>query len=303
VEIEGNKAGVVPVKLVANVSARKEMTNIELNQEFRELNAAQMKVNTRAAIGKLTGGEVNRKKDGEKDVTVGKRMMRAEDATVVVDRLPSMEIAISLGSQDSVVVERDQTVLLENKKSVKEKKIKKSLAIPESVVEEMELEKGEDEFGIDQRTEVLLEGEEETLTGQGVGGGPVEDLSVTFLQNILSEGMKMGEEYDIRGSEAQEFEETGGGAETEYISSRDLKEELIEMARDDRKEEDGKRSSESTEETERIVIEDSSEGDSFMVRGVGLQYGVEVDAEQPEPPGEISTPPRGESTPIVGQVL
>jgi len=59
--------------------------------------------------------------------------------------------------------------------------------------------------------------------------------------------------------------------------------------------------SESTEETKRITIEDSSEGDSFMVRGVGLQHGV--DAEQPEDSGEVSTPPMGESTPMNGKVL
>jgi len=190
---------------------------------------------------------------------------------------------------------------MENTKLVKEKKGKKTLAVPESVAEEMDMGGGDDEFGIDQRTEVLLEISEDALTEQVVEG-PVEALSVTFLQDILSDGLEMGEEYDLRVQEVvQELEEPCGEAEREYISSRDMKEELIEMARDDRKGGDGKMSSESTEETERIIIEDSSEGDSFMVRGVGLQH--EVDAEQPEPPGETSTPPRGESTPMDGQLL
>jgi len=241
VEIEGNKVGAVPVKLVANISARRNLTSAELDQEFRDLNAAQMKVNTRAAIEKLTGGEVNRKKEGEKSVTVGKRMMRAEDATVVVNRLPPIANVFSLGGKDSMGVAQDQRVAIENTKSVKEKKGKKNLAVPESVVEERDIEGGDDEFGIDQRTEVLLEISGDVLTEQVVEG-PVEALSVTFLQDILSEGMEMGEEYDLRVQEVvQELEEPGEESEREYLSSRDVKEEVFEMTKENRKGGDGKR--------------------------------------------------------------
>jgi len=109
-EIEGNKVRAVSVNLVASTGTRREMTSAELDQEFRDLNAAQMKVNTRAAIDKLAGSEVNRKKEGEKAVIVGKRMMRAEDVTVVVNRLPPIANVLSLGSKSSVGVSQDQRV-------------------------------------------------------------------------------------------------------------------------------------------------------------------------------------------------
>jgi len=57
-------------------------------------------------------------------------------------------------------------------------------------------------------------------------------------------------------------------------------------------------SSESTEGTERIVIEDSIEGERFMVRTVGSEKWDETGG-QPVPPGEVLTPPVNESTPIV----
>jgi len=57
---------------------------------------------------------------------------------------------------------------VENTKLVKEKRGKKILAIPESVVEERDVEGGDDGFGIDQGTEVLLE---IPVDGCGSGGG------------------------------------------------------------------------------------------------------------------------------------
>jgi len=59
---------------------------------------------------------------------------------------------------------------VENINVVKEKKGRKTLAIPESVVEEMDIGGGDDEFGMDQRTEVLLEFPGDALTEQVVEG-------------------------------------------------------------------------------------------------------------------------------------
>jgi len=83
--------------------------------------------------------------------------------------------------------------------------------------------------------------------------------------------------------------------------SRSIKEELIEneeVSRNTRKGGDGKVCCESTEETEKIVIEDSVEEKSFVIRTVELETGG-GDQEQPEPPGEITTPPLIESTPVI----
>jgi len=85
-----------------------------------------------------------------------------------------------------------------------------------------------------------------------------------------------------------------------YLPSREFKEELIEteeISRGGRKGGDRKVSSESTDETERIVIEDSVGKESFMIRTVGLEGGDE-EGEQPVPPGKVLTPPVNESTPM-----
>jgi len=55
-EIEGGKTGSAPVK----TAPRKDMTSAEMDQEFKELNATQMRVNTRAAVDQIVGSEVNR---------------------------------------------------------------------------------------------------------------------------------------------------------------------------------------------------------------------------------------------------
>jgi len=125
-------------------------------------------------------------------------------------------------------------------------------------------------------------------------GGPVEEISTTFLQGKLSEQMGMGKEYDWNVQAiVHELEESGREAGLSLSPSRSLKEELIEneeMSRNIRKGGDGKVSSESTEETEKIVIEDSAEEESFVI-GTEIPEREDGDQEQPEPPGEISTPP------------
>jgi len=60
-EIEGGKTGSAPVK----TAPRRDMTSAEMDQEFREINAAQMRVNTRTAVDQIVGSEVNRRKEGE----------------------------------------------------------------------------------------------------------------------------------------------------------------------------------------------------------------------------------------------
>jgi len=66
--------------VVAKKVMKKEMTSAQLDQEFRELNAAQMKVNTRAVVDHIFGAEVSKKIKTEKSGTPGLRMMRAEEA-------------------------------------------------------------------------------------------------------------------------------------------------------------------------------------------------------------------------------
>jgi len=51
--LEGGRAETVVVKK----GGRKEMTSVELDAEFRELNAAQMRINTRAAVDQVVGGQ------------------------------------------------------------------------------------------------------------------------------------------------------------------------------------------------------------------------------------------------------
>jgi len=137
-------------------------------------------------------------------------------------------------------------------------------------------------------------------------GGPVEEISSTFLQGILSEQMDMGKEYDLNVQAiVHELEESGREAGLGGSPSRSFKEELIEneeMSRNIRNGGDGKVSSESTEETEKIVIEDSAEEESFVI-GTVITDKKEGDEEQPEPPGEISTLRLSESTPVIRQTM
>jgi len=294
-EIKGSKTG---------SASKRDMTSVEMDQEFKELNAAQMRVNTRAAVDQIVGGEVAKKKEGEKCVVVGKRMMRPEERTKECDRLPPIELILSAGSKGNVLDPQNQRV--ENAKLIKEKKGRKNLEIPEKVVEEMDVEGGEEDFGIDQRTEVVVEmpldlpGRQDVVEIEGT----VEVLTSTFLQEILSDRMEMGKEYDLRVQEiVHELEESGGEGGLGGSPSRSVKEELIgreEIYRDSRKGGDGKMSSESAEEIEKITIEDSIKEDSFMVRAVGLE-GCSEEIDQPEPRGEVSTPLISESTPSEGR--
>jgi len=109
--------------------------------------------------------------------------------------------------------------------------------------------------------------------------------------------LDLGEEYDERVQEiVYELEESGREAELNSSPSREIKEELIEeeeMSRGSRKTGDEKVSSESTEETERIIIDDSNE-ESYTIKGV-----TQEDQDEPDPHGEVPTP-ISESTPHVG---
>jgi len=80
------------------------MTSAELDQEFRELNAAQMRVNTRAAVDQLVGEEVSKKIKTEKSRTPGLRMMRAEEAGEG-SRLPPVSEILSTKTRGAGAVE------------------------------------------------------------------------------------------------------------------------------------------------------------------------------------------------------
>jgi len=92
---------------------------------------------------------------------------------------------------------------------------RKVLKIPEIVVEEMDLENGEEQdFRTGHRNEVVVEIPQEPpgILEEEIGG-PVEEISTTFLQGILSEQMDMGEEYDLNVQAiVHELEESEGGA-------------------------------------------------------------------------------------------
>jgi len=76
----------------------------------------------------------------------------------------------------------------------------------------MDLESGEEEdFRTGQRNEVLVDIQQE-LSGilEREIGGSVEKISTTFLQDMLSERMDMGEEYDLNVQAiVHELEESG----------------------------------------------------------------------------------------------
>jgi len=124
---------------------------------------------------------------------------------------------------------------------------------------------------------------------------PVETLSTTFLQSLVSDRMDidLGEEYKERVQEiVNDLEESGREGEVDNSPSRGVKEELIE--RENRKTGDGKVSSDSAEEGKRIVIDDSTEGESFMVRTMQQEEG-----DEPAPLRDLLTPTL-ESTPCEG---
>jgi len=78
-----------------------------------------MKANTRAAVDQMVGAEVVRKKDTEKSATVGRIMMRTEESTGMVSRLPPIAALLSVGAKDNVVT---QEQMLEKVNLTKEEK-------------------------------------------------------------------------------------------------------------------------------------------------------------------------------------
>jgi len=125
-------------------------------------------------------------------------MMKAEGETVDGSRLPPIAVLLSAGDRGGVLARNKE---VENVQLVKDKKGKKNQKITESVTEEMELESGEEEedFRREQRDEVRVEIPQDILGVQDVRGlGPIEGLSTTFLQGLMSEHMDIGEKYDLR---------------------------------------------------------------------------------------------------------
>jgi len=210
-----------------------------------------------------------------------------------------------LGTRDrGDVVARDTEV--ENVKFIRDKREKKTLNIPESVVEEMDLESVEEEedFRKEQRNEVRVEIPHDILRVQDVSGlGPIGVLSTTFLQGLMSECMDIGEEYDMSVQAiVEDLEQSAKEVGLSSSPSRVIKEELIEREetlKERRKVGDGKVSSESTKEVERIIIEYSVEGESYMVRTVGTERRVE-EGEEPVPPRDVIMP-IVESIPVEGR--
>jgi len=135
---------------------------------------------------------------------------------------------------------------------------------------------------------------------EGEGVEPGDTLSATFLQSLVSDKMDLdlGKDYEERVQNiVQELEESGREAGQTSSPSRDIKEELIEreeVSRESRKTGDEKVSSDSTEEVEHIMIDDSVEGESYTIRGV-----IQEEGDEPDPHGEIPTPV-SESTPYEG---
>jgi len=184
---------------------------------------------------------------------------------------------------------------------------KKVMRVSTPVIEEMELEGEEVEIDFEgERREgdvvvipqdildVVVQTIQEERQGNQIR--PVESISVTFLESLVSDGMDVDlgeEEEEILEEIAKELREPE--RDVEGSPSREIKEELIEqkMTRKDRKTGDGRVSSEKTDEIERIVIDDSAEVESFMVRAAGLR------GDEPEPPREILTPTL-KSTPYEG---
>jgi len=274
---------------------RRELTSEELDQEFRELNAGQVRANIRAVVEELSINVGGDKK--EKSAAVEKQMMRAEGEVIV--KLPPATVLLDKGSANVGATDHVQ--------AVKGRVAKKVMKAPDPIVEEMELEGGEVEIDFEgERAEVhvveipqdILDVVVQTIQEERQGSivAPVESISVVFLESLVSDGMDvdLGDEEEERVREiAHELEESGRGVEN--FPSREIKEELIEedMMRENRKTGDGKISSDSAEELDRITIDDSAEVKNFMIRAT--RYGN----EEPEPPRDILTPTL-KSTPYVG---
>jgi len=147
-----------------------------------------------------------------------------------------------------------------------DKIVKKMLNIPALVIEEMDLESGEEDFRMEQRNEMRVEIPQDVGRLQDAGGlGPIEVLSTTFLQGLMSDCMDIGEEYDPSVQAiVEDLEQSGREAGLTGSLFRVINEEQIEkeeISREGRKVGDRKVSSESTKEVDRIVIEDSGEGE------------------------------------------
>jgi len=291
-EIEGNVEPAAVKK-----GGRKDMTSAELDAEFMELNEAQMRANTRAAVDQVVSARLSARKEVSKSSVGCARMMRVEGEEV--KKLPPVLVLLDRGEVEVRTLNHVQVT--------KGRVAKKVMKVPTPVLEEMELEGEELEIDFEgERREVnvaeipqdILDEVIQTIQEerQGTQVGPVENISVTFLESLVSDGMDvdLGEEDEERVREiASELRESG--REVESSPSREIKEELIEQERDKqgRRTGDGKVSSESAEEVERIIIDDSSEVESFMVRAAG--HGE----DELEVPGDIPTPTR-ESTPYSG---
>jgi len=247
------------------------MTSAELDAEFKELNATQMRVNTRAAVDQIVGARMSARKETQKSGTSGFKMMRAEEESEEGGRLPPVTEILNNKSKGTGAVEIVKAVI--------EKKGKKIVSVPAPIIEEMELEGEEVEvdFEGEQGNEGRVEISQDILndvarTMQGAHEGdeiePVETLSTTFLQSLVSDRMDIDlrEDYEDRVQEiVNDLEESGREAEADNSPSRKVKEELIEreMARGNRKTGNGKVSSDSAEEGERIIIDNSTEGGKF----------------------------------------
>jgi len=166
---------------------RKEMSSEEIDQEFREINAGQVKVNTRLAIEQIVES-----KPAMKYVVPGSRMMRAEGGEK--DCLPPVSVLLGTKGRGAG---RAKTMVVGNVRAAGPDKVeKKILNIPESVVEEMDLDSGEEEedFQKEQRNDVRIEIPQDILSIversvlKAQGGGeikPVEALSTTFLKDLV----------------------------------------------------------------------------------------------------------------------
>jgi len=109
----------------------------------------------------------------------------------------------------------------------------------------------------------------------------------------------LGEEYEKGIHEiVQELEASCRETGVDGSPTRVVKEELIEreeLSRESRMKGDGKMSSDSAEEVERIVIENSMEGETYMIRTM-MQEGD----DEPIPQRDVLTPVM-ESTPVEGR--
>jgi len=185
-------------------SSRKDMTSEELDKEFRELNASQLQANARLAVEQITGtkGVLRKEKVAEKVAALGRRMMRAEEESGEGGCLPLVTEILSAKSKGSGAVK--------NVKTIVEKKGKKIVRVPDPIIEEMELEGEEVEVDFERensegRVEIPKEISDEIVARSVFGEGetegiePVDTLSTTFFQSLVSDKMDVDlcEEYDL----------------------------------------------------------------------------------------------------------